>query len=274
MAARISELERSLAKTKEEKSKESPNSVSVSSPGTTTNMPLTSLGAVDLSSSSRPGDDILIEKGSSSQYFNEIILSKAIEGEQSVESVLQFSRKEHLNPPAFSPFNALGILSCPSSSYSPSTLHPPKHLAVRLWRIYVDNVEGWMGLKVLHIPTDEVKVYATIDDPSSAPPQSLAFNFAIYFAAIVSMDDSEAFSILGMEKTTLLVQMKDGLEQSFAHGDFLNHPTIVGLHALAIYLVGLVDIEGAGSKANVYSRPYAFTIMGKAYGSWTVLPSE
>jgi hypothetical protein len=80
MAARISDLERSLAKTKEENSKESPSSLSVSSPGTTKNMPLTSLDAVDLSSSSRPSDDILIEKGSSSQYFNEIILSKVIEG--------------------------------------------------------------------------------------------------------------------------------------------------------------------------------------------------
>jgi hypothetical protein len=80
MAARISDLERSLAKSKEEGSKGSPGSISDSSPETTTQRPLSSSDAVDSSGLSRASDDILIQKGSSSQYFNEIILSRVIGG--------------------------------------------------------------------------------------------------------------------------------------------------------------------------------------------------
>ena len=90
---------------------------------------------------------------------------------------------------------------------------------------------------LLHIPTDEVKVYSTIDNPITAPLDNLALSFAIYFGSIVSLDGPEAQITLGQDKRMLLLQLKFGLEQAFAHGDFLDRPTITGLHALAIYLV-------------------------------------
>ena len=131
----------------------------------------------------------------------------------------------------------MGILSSPSLSVVPASLHPPKYLAVRLWNIYVDNVESCTGLKLLHLPTDEVKVYSTIDDPTSASLENLALSFAVYFAATISLDVPEAQITFGLDKQTLLLQFKIGLEQAIAHGDFLNRPTITGLLGLAIYLV-------------------------------------
>lgn len=138
--------------------------------------------------------------------------------------------------PSPSPFNAAGILSSPSSSISSASLHPPNHTAARLWTIYLDNVEACAGLKLLHQPTDEVKVYSVIDNPTTASMENLSLSFAIYFASTVSLDVAEAGLLLGQDKTTALHQFKLGLEQSFAHGDFLDRPTTTGLHALAIYL--------------------------------------
>jgi len=115
-------------------------------------------------------------------------------------------------------------------------------VALRLWNIYVNNVECCAGLKLLHLPTDEVKVYSTIDEPTKAPLENLALCLAIYFASIVSLDDGEAQAVLGQDKRICLLSFKLGLEQAFAQGDFLDRPTLTGLHALAIYLVCLLLI--------------------------------
>ena len=119
----------------------------------------------------------------------------------------------------------------------PASLHPSTQLAAKLWNIFVQNVKSGVGLKVLHLPTDEVKVYSTIDDPKMASPDNLALSFAIYFAATVTLDGPEAQIVLEEDKHTLLLRFKAGLEQAFAYGDFLDRPTMTALHALAIYLV-------------------------------------
>jgi len=108
---------------------------------------------------------------------------------------------------------------------------------VKLWNIYVDSVEGCAGLKLLHIPTDQVRVYSSIENPNAVPLDNLALCFAIYYASAISLDDSQAQAILGEEKLGSLLRFKTGLEQALAHADFLDYPTVTGLHALAVYLV-------------------------------------
>lgn len=110
-------------------------------------------------------------------------------------------------------------------------------MAVKLWNIYVDGVETCAGLKLLHIPTDQVKVYSLIDNPGAAPFDNLALGFAIYYAATLSLDDSQAQMTLGEDKMNSLLRFKTGLEQALAYRDFLDCPTLTGLRALAIYLV-------------------------------------
>ena len=115
----------------------------------------------------------------------------------------------------------------------------------------MQNLESCIGLKLLHLPTDEVKVYSTIDDPTTASPDNLALGFAIYFAATVSLDGPEAQVILKQDKHMLLLRFKVGLEQAFAYGDFLDRPTMTALHALAIYLVCTIFIYCSSFQANL-----------------------
>lgn len=110
-------------------------------------------------------------------------------------------------------------------------------MAVKLWNIHVNNVEGCAGLKLLHLPTDEIKVCSTIDEPTKAPLENLSLCLAIDFASVVSLDDAEVKAILGQDKYTYLLCFMLDLEQAFAQGDLLDRPTLTGLHALAIYLV-------------------------------------
>ena len=138
---------------------------------------------------------------------------------------------------ACSPFDAMGILSSPSWVMAPSSLHPTQAIAVKLWNIYIDNVESCAGLKLLHIPTDQLRVYSLIDNPSGAPLDNLALVFAVYYASTIFLDDSQAQLTLGEDKLSCLLRFKTGLEQALAHGNFLDYPTLTGLLALAIYLV-------------------------------------
>lgn len=224
MASRIASLEKNLAHV-----------------GKETPVPYTPVS--DAKSSPSPiraekRDDVLVQEGSSDQYFNEVIFSRAI------EEVRDGNSEYVLTPPqlatAFevpSPFSALGIISAPSVSHRPADFHPPKPLAIKLWNTYINTVEICTGTKLLHTTTDQLKVYSTIENPPFAPLDNLALCFAIYYASLVSLDEAEGQAMTGQNRNAMLLKFKYGLEQSFAHGDFLERPTITGLHALVLYLV-------------------------------------
>ncbi|KAH8885868.1 hypothetical protein GQ53DRAFT_750931 [Thozetella sp. PMI_491] len=236
MAGRIASLEKSLA---EARAREAPSQTSSETESSTPSPAL-------LASANRPSDvperfqeEVLLQKGSSSQYFNDILFSRAIEEEHDIRSTLTSPRSELAWQPASGIFNPMGILSSPSSSIDPASLIPSEDLAAKLWNMYISNVEGWTSLKMSHVPTDEITVYSVINDPSKASYEDLALNFAIYFSAAVAVGMKQSDQILGQNRYSLLLRLKKGLEQSFARGDFLGQPTINFLRALAIYLSAL-----------------------------------
>ena len=77
MASRISNLEKSVAKAREEESSVTTASVSGFSGGTPMKQLVESFHYDNVSDRSRKG--ILVQKGSSSQYINEIFFSRVIE---------------------------------------------------------------------------------------------------------------------------------------------------------------------------------------------------
>lgn len=134
----------------------------------------------------------------------------------------------------------------------------------------MNNVEGCIGLKLLHLPTDEEKIYSVIDDPTKASFENLALCFAVYFASTVSLEDGpEAQGILGQDKHALLLSFKVGLEQAFAHGGFLDCPTLTGLHALAIYLVCSLFLSLLNfQKRNLSHLQSALRVHNRGKGIW------
>ncbi|CAK7216955.1 hypothetical protein SCUCBS95973_002988 [Sporothrix curviconia] len=268
MATRIAALEKQL---NEAKSKPSMQVEMSTGPSITARQPRKDTAATHRTKSKEyptppaaDREDILVQNGSSSQYFNEVILSRVMADDDGLGHSLMLSAAQSpvagapsSLPPALSPFNALGILSSPLPS-PPARLHPPKAVAFRLWNIFVDRVDGCSGHKLLHVPTDQVRVFAAIHDPATAPYEDLALAFAIYYAARVAdeadeeedaqesdqrsaqrSDQREHQKMERRKREDDLLRYKVGLEQSLAHGDFLDKPTLTGLLALAIYLAAL-----------------------------------
>ena len=77
MASRISTLEKSVDKARRVETSVPMVPISQTANTTRLTQPVTNLQSNDLSGKFR--DDILVQKGSSSQYFNEILLSRVIE---------------------------------------------------------------------------------------------------------------------------------------------------------------------------------------------------
>ncbi|EMT67528.1 hypothetical protein FOC4_g10005624 [Fusarium odoratissimum] len=157
--------------------------------------------------------DLLLHKCSTGQYLNEILVTRVVGEDESIATALATSQHEQRELPS-SPFNAMGIMSSPCYTQQPSAFHPGKATAIELWNIYLNNVEIILGLKLTHIPTDEVRVYSTIDEPITEKFDDLAFCYSIYFAAAVSLEDTTS---LFLDKTTELQRFKLGIEQAFAH---------------------------------------------------------
>ncbi|KAL0933778.1 fungal specific transcription factor [Colletotrichum truncatum] len=182
-------------------------------------------------------DEILVRKGTSSQYFDEVLISRVIEEEHDIQSVLTTPTSEPSPKAAPSPFNPMGILSSPDLRLNLADLIPPKWGAIELWRNYTDNIE--LCNKILHKPTAEVVIYTVIDDPDNAQLEAMALMFAVFFVSAIVLDPSTVQRITGEDKVTALHRFKVGLEQSFAKADFLEHPSVRLLEALAVYLAAL-----------------------------------
>ncbi|CAG9998465.1 unnamed protein product [Clonostachys byssicola] len=192
--------------------------------------------------------DILLQEDAASRYFSDDVLSRVVNEDRNHSSTTLTVSPIKINPPPMdssSPFNPLGILSVPGMLHPPYALHPTKSVAALLWRQYVEVVEECASCKILHVPTDEITVFSTIEDPSSASAENLALCFAIYFASCASLEAREVESILHQDGFQGALALKHGFEQALAHSNFLDMPSDTTIKALTIY-IGALNIQHRG----------------------------
>lgn len=126
-------------------------------------------------------------------------------------------------------------LSAGISQVSVAPFHPPRRVAIRLWKVFVDSIDTYA--KVTHLPTAETTLYTVANDPASASNECLALCFAIYYASVTALPPEEVLDLTGEDAKQALYRYRMCLEQSVAQADFLDNPTINLLQALAIYVV-------------------------------------
>ena len=131
----------------------------------------------------------------------------------------------------------LGAPAPPDTDLELLNLYPDTQLALRLWNVYVKSVDP--VVKILHIPTVQSAVVATILNTRSAQPSTVALTFAIYYAAVTALchDDCDEPVELPWEKLVLLKRYQTALDRLLVGPDFINRPDVTGLQALAIYVV-------------------------------------
>ncbi|SPO04185.1 uncharacterized protein DNG_06868 [Cephalotrichum gorgonifer] len=235
VASRLSDLERFLPTAAEGPESSQPFSPSSATPPARAERSAVASTLAD--SEQFFGEEVLVQDGSRTQYFNEILLSRQQDIQPALTTTL--ARNNQLELRESSVHNPMGILSATSSTHTSSSFFPSAQTALRLWSIYLERVESCTTLKVLHVPTDEVRVCATIDDLANAQPENLALCFAIFYAAIGTLQPGETQTLLDGDLVACQSRYKAGFEQALAEAEILDNPTLTLLCALTIYLSAL-----------------------------------
>ncbi|RYO91539.1 hypothetical protein DL764_008274 [Monosporascus ibericus] len=180
---------------------------------------------------------LLVQNGESSHYVNEILLSRVLEEEEEIHSVMSDSqgaddgndRAVVLQPMTF-PF---GLPRMALRDHV-QDLFPSRRQVSQLWQSFVQNSDSMH--KVLHIPTTEIAVFTWIEKPRDVPEDISCLLFAIYFSALTSLWPDEVSAIMGRNKEESLSMIKLGFEISLARANIMEKPSIAGLQGISIFL--------------------------------------
>ncbi|KAH7020745.1 uncharacterized protein B0I36DRAFT_333107 [Microdochium trichocladiopsis] len=187
---------------------------------------------------------VLRSGNDSSEYVNEILLSRVLEEEDENrptenpqdDGPPRKSVKTVMDSPIGYPFSPM-ISEPDSPPRSPLDLLPSRGQASQLWRIFVQNTSGLLCL--LHMPTTQVAVFTAVDRPDSAPADVVCLLHAVWFSAITSMWPGEAASVLGRPKAESLSRAKTGFEMALAAANVMQTPTVTALQAIALFMMSL-----------------------------------
>ncbi|GAD93522.1 conserved hypothetical protein [Paecilomyces variotii No. 5] len=177
--------------------------------------------------------ELLLNDGKDARYMNNPDTEMTLQDEESIRSV-QLTSSETAPSRLHRSADAHSDMVAEVLEY-----YPDAQLALQLWTVYVKSVDP--VLKILHIPTVQTTVVATILDPKSARSSTVALTFAIYFAAVTALcHDSNNQSVdLPCGISVLLKRYKMAMDRLLLVTDLMNQPEMTALQALAIYITCL-----------------------------------
>lgn len=146
------------------------------------------------------------------------------------------------------------------SDIDPATLHPSQVDIIRIWQIYLDNVNPL--LKVTHTPTLQARVIAAAADLTSASPTLQALMFGIYCVSMLTLSDDECMTLFGGMCGDLLRKYQLGCRQALLRCGLLRTDDRECLTAFYLYLVSLL-----GLVLRDRFTPTTYTTEGDAYSA-------
>ncbi|KAK9444435.1 fungal specific transcription factor [Metarhizium brunneum] len=183
----------------------------------------------------RQSPKILLHNQNSSQYFDDLFTTRAIEEDQDQPSLLPRSEDENQVEASDT---LLGLMGTPSIPIAADATNTSWKLltrgALELWRIFTQNVDP--SIKILHIPTAEVLFFEAIREPNAVSKDASVVLGAVYFAATSTLEDHEVQHVLGLNRFTALRHFRHQFQRSLSAANILEHPTLLLLQGLAIYL--------------------------------------
>jgi hypothetical protein len=114
-------------------------------------------------------------------------------------------------------------------------LHPPYHILLKLWDVYVDRVDPLM--KILHLPTFWSSLTNALQHPQDVSKSLEALICAFYLVTITSLAEDECRDLLGEQKSVLFTQQERAVRRALRNAGFLEATSPVTLQAFVIYLV-------------------------------------
>ncbi|KAJ5691527.1 hypothetical protein N7488_012262 [Penicillium malachiteum] len=184
--------------------------------------------------------ELLLNDGQAIQYVNNSNIKDLLQDEERI----QVAQTPHLGQVHLGKETLSSAYTTPCQKYPlPDTasdileFYPAPELALPLWAKYVHAVDP--VLKILHIPTAQSAVIATILNSKCAGRSMIALTYAIYFAALTALEDGAEEITLPLGKKEILKRYRLPLERLLLNTDVMNSPDMTSLQALAIFITCL-----------------------------------
>lgn len=123
-------------------------------------------------------------------------------------------------------------------------MHPTQGQIFLLWQIYLENVDPL--LKIFHRPTVQRLILEASQDMAALSRENEALLFAVYYGAVMSMQQDECQTLLKNDKIILSSKYRFGTEQALARAGFLETRNLTVLQAFVLFLVGS-ELSGLGT---------------------------
>lgn len=116
-----------------------------------------------------------------------------------------------------------------------TSLHPPYHILLKLWDIYVDRVDPLM--KILHLPTFWSSLMNVLQHPQDISKSLEALICAFYLAIITSLEEDECRGLLGGQKSVIFARYERAARRALRTAGFLHTSSPMTLRAYVMFLV-------------------------------------
>lgn len=113
--------------------------------------------------------------------------------------------------------------------------------AFMLWQAFLQNVNPLS--KLIYAPLVQEQVVEASRDLSAIPQASVALLFAIYAAAVMSLNEDECLNKMEEPRSTLLNRYLSATQQALIEVDFIQSTGLVVLQAFIIFLVSQSSIS-------------------------------
>ncbi|KAI1259677.1 mitogen-activated protein kinase [Xylariaceae sp. FL1019] len=136
---------------------------------------------------------------------------------------------------------ALGNVTDPLSqallgiTYSLTTLYPSHESAMKLWKVYTENVDPLC--RVLHIPTISRMVEVVSPCSANATKVQECLLFSIYYAAIHSLHPGDCETLFSEPRAVLLSRFQAAVHQALVNVSFLRTAEMPVMQAYVLYLI-------------------------------------
>ena len=138
------------------------------------------------------------------------------------------------------------------TSIGRNSSHPPAEKILELWHVFLENFDL---TKVVYGPTLRLTIQKAIVDLISFPKSLEALLFAIYGAAVVSLNNHDCERRFGEPRKTLLARYRLATKAALSRAKLMGSANLAVLQALLIHLL---------STREVYDSRTLWTLTGVA----------
>ncbi|KAE8141746.1 fungal-specific transcription factor domain-containing protein [Aspergillus pseudotamarii] len=118
-----------------------------------------------------------------------------------------------------------------------SSYHPPYPDAMKLWTIYIKNVDPLC--KVLHIPTTTEMIERVAQQPTGATRAQECLLFAVYHFAVYSITDEDCMREFERTRSSLMSTYQDAMRQGLVNASWLKTTELQVLQAYVLFLMAM-----------------------------------